>query len=76
MIPRFYEFMLPVLRQLADGEPRHWRRLRDGCAEAFRLSEDDLAEQLPSGQSRVDDRVSWANSYLYQAGSSLPIRPR
>ncbi|MGH3520242.1 MAG: winged helix-turn-helix domain-containing protein [Haloechinothrix sp.] len=73
-VPKFYEFILPLLRQLADGEPRHWRPLRDGCVREFQLADADLAEHLPSGQSRVDNRVLWANSYLLQAG--LVDRPR
>lgn len=73
-VPKFYEFMLPILQKLGDGEPRHWRELRDHCATEFKLSEDDLAELNPSGQPRLDNRVQWANTYLFQA--RLVDRPR
>ncbi|MET7517648.1 restriction endonuclease [Streptomyces sp. NPDC005480] len=67
-VPKFYEFMLPILRQLTDGEPRHWRELRDKCVAEFGLSEEDQVEATPGGQPRLDNRVLWANTYLFQAG--------
>jgi restriction system protein len=73
-VPKFYEFMLPILQMLGDGEPRHWRELRDHCAAQLKLSEDDLAELNASGHPRLDNRVQWANTYLFQA--RLVDRPR
>lgn len=73
-VPKFHEFMLPILRQLSDGEPRHWRYLREGCVDEFELTEDDLSEEISSGMSRVDSRILWANTYMFQAG--LVERPR
>lgn len=67
-VPKWHELTLPILRQLADGQPRHWRELRDGCAAEFGLTDEDRAEQIPSGQSRLDNRVIWANSHMSQAG--------
>lgn len=73
-VPKFHEFMLPVLRQLDDGAPRHWRDLRKRCIDEFQLTDADLAEEISSGMSRVDSRILWANTYLFQAG--LLDRPR
>ncbi|MGW1718022.1 restriction endonuclease [Streptomyces sp. NPDC002156] len=67
-VPRFYEFMLPILHHLADGEPRHWRDLREKCVGEFGLSEQDRLEATPGGRPRLDNRVLWANTYLFQAG--------
>lgn len=73
-VPTWDELTLPVLRQLADGQARHWRELRDGFVEEFGLSEADCAEVIPSGERRLDNRVQWANAHMYQAG--LLERPR
>lgn len=44
-------------------------------AAKFGLSEDELAERLPSGLARTfDNRVGWAATYLYRVG--LLARPR
>lgn len=67
-VPKFNEFMLPVLRQLSDGQPRHWRELREGCIAEFGLTEEALVEETAGGKSRVDDRVLWSTTYLFQAG--------
>lgn len=73
-VPKFYEFMLPILRRLGDGQPRHWRDLQKGCVADFQLTDADLSEEISSGMSRVDSRVLWANTYMFQAG--LVDRPR
>ncbi|NGO47420.1 winged helix-turn-helix domain-containing protein [Streptomyces ureilyticus] len=72
-VPRFYEFTLPILRRLAGGEPKHWRELRDECIGEFGLSEQDRLEATPGGSTRLDTRVLWANTHLFQAG--LVSRP-
>ncbi|MFD7603171.1 restriction endonuclease [Streptomyces mirabilis] len=72
-VPRFYEFTLPILRHLAEGEPRHWRELREKCIGEFELSEQDRLEATPGGSTRLDTRVLWANTHLFQAG--LVSRP-
>ncbi|MFI2350357.1 restriction endonuclease [Streptomyces sp. NPDC019443] len=73
-VPKFHQFMLPILRHLGDGEPRHWRELREKCVAEFGLSDEDRVEATPGGRQRLDNRVLWANTYLFQAG--LVHRPR
>ncbi|MGH3735146.1 MAG: restriction endonuclease [Micromonosporaceae bacterium] len=73
-VPKFDEFMLPILRHLSDSKPRHWRELRDACVREFAISDEDQAERIGSGEPRVDNRVQWATAYLFQAG--LVDRPR
>ena len=68
-IPTHEEAMLPALRTLADGQPRHRRKLAEIMADHFALTEDDRAKMLPSGKQPVFwSRSGWALSYLKQAG--------
>ena len=43
-------------------------------AEQLGLTPEDLDEVLPSGEQRVQDRLSWALSHLFQAGAL--VRPQ
>jgi len=68
-VPDFQTFMLPVLREFADGAEHVYKNVRDRVAVALRLSPEDLADRIPSGKkTRADDRASWAHVYLKQAG--------
>jgi restriction system protein len=67
-IPDYQTLMLPVLRHSAKGEVRIGDVVETLAAE-FKLSDDDLAELIPSGkQTTFSNRVHWAKSYLKQAG--------
>src|SRR4051794_4229129 len=69
-IPRYEEFMLPMLRLLADGETQHVSALRDVLADQFNLSEADRQILQPSGKTRLfDNRVAWARTDLGMAGA-------
>lgn len=68
-IPDFQTLMLPLLRHCADGAEHSKRDAVPALAKEFKLTEDDLAELLPTGrQGRFDNRVGWAKSHLKQAG--------
>lgn len=68
-IPDFQTLMLPVLKCTSDGEHHQIREIRDLCAQRFRLTPEEKEEMLPSGrQSRFDNRVHWATTYLRKAG--------
>jgi restriction system protein len=68
-VPDFQTFMLPVMREFADGAEHAYKNVRERVAAALRLSAEDLADRIPSGKkTRVDDRASWAHVYLKQAG--------
>ena len=75
-VPDFQTLMLPVLRLHRDGNEHPLRELNDLLAKEFRLTEDELAESLPSGRaSRFANRVGWARTYLTKAGLlNLPSR--
>lgn len=67
--------MRPALACLEDGEVRTTRSVRETLAALYELSEADTTHMLPSGRARTfDNRVSWALTYLSQAG--LIERPR
>jgi len=68
-IPDFQTLMLPLLRRTADGTEHRLADLRRELALEFRLSEEDVAELLPSGrQTTFDNRVGWARTFLGKAG--------
>ena len=62
-MPTWDQFMAPMLRVLSDGATRRLRELRELVA-AEALTPDQRAEVLPSGESKSDNRIGWAASYL------------
>jgi len=66
-VPPFAAFWLPLLRTVADGKVWTGSELADVLADEFRLSPVDRADQIPSGRTRVLDRVLWTITYLRQA---------
>jgi len=67
-VPDFQSFFKPFLEVAADGAEHSLKEARERIATAFNLSEDDLAEILPSGtQTRFDNRVAWTKSYFVHA---------
>lgn len=68
-VPKFFEFFEEFLRAIEDGELHTAKEVRQILSLHMRLSEEDLAEVLPSGkQSKFDNRVAWARTYLDKAG--------
>lgn len=68
-IPDFQTIMRPLLENLADGEIRRNRETNDHLAQHFQLTEDELAEMLPSGYARLfENRIGWAKTHLKGAG--------
>ncbi len=73
-IPDYQTLMLPVLKQSAAGEVRIGDVV-DTLSDEFQLSDDELAELIPSGnQTTFSNRVHWAKTYLKQAGLIEPTR--
>jgi restriction system protein len=74
-VPDFQTLMRPLLQQYAGGDEKQIADARAELAREFDLSDEDLAEQLPSGLARTfDNRVGWAATYLHRTG--LLARPR
>ncbi len=64
-----------MLTQLQDGHPRAISDVRSALAMEFELTDEDLAEELPSGRAKTfHNRVGWATTHLYRTG--LLTRPR
>jgi restriction system protein len=67
-IPNYQQAMIPVLRALADGKPRHRREITEAVADVCNLTASERQEMLPSGNSTIIlSRVGWALSYMKQA---------
>ncbi len=67
--------MLPLLRQLADGQVRVLRDVVGDLATEFQLTDEERTQLLPSGGTLTfASRVSWAKTYMKKAG--LLIQPK
>lgn len=68
-IPKFYDFILPLLSLCADGKERTVSGAAESIADHFKLSDSDRRLRLPSGQSTyIENRTGWARTYLKKAG--------
>jgi restriction system protein len=69
MVPTYEQIMLPLLKNIANGEEHELNETIEELANHFKLSEEDLKELLPSGLQPVfRNRVGWARTYLKKAG--------
>jgi len=74
-IPDFQTLMRPLLVAMQDGQDHPIKQVRAQLAAEFNLSDDELAELLPSGRAKTfSNRVGWATTYLYRTG--LLERPK
>lgn len=74
-VPDFQTLMRPLLEEYASNGERAISDVREALSEKFELTEEELAERLPSGLARTfNNRVGWAATYLYRVG--LLVRPR
>jgi restriction system protein len=68
-IPGFQDLMLPLVRLASDGDEHSIRTAIDELADELQLTEDELADLLPSGRQRTfHNRVHWAKTFLTKAG--------
>ena len=68
-VPKFFEFFEAFLKAVSDGELHSAKDVRNNITNSMKLTEEDLAEMLPSGTQRTfDNRVAWARTYLDKAG--------
>lgn len=67
-VPDFQSLMRPVLQALAAGQAMRSAELRTSLIEQFKLTDEELAGRMASGQSILTNRVAWTLSYLYRAG--------
>ncbi len=68
-VPKYDEFMLPLLEYASDGKIHAISDARKALADYFQLTEEERKERLPSGRITVlANRVHWAKTYLKHAG--------
>ena len=68
-VAAFNDYLLPVLKYMGDGAEHTVSELTEAMAKHFVLSDEDLAQLLPSGaQTRHQNRVYWGRTYLTKAG--------
>lgn len=67
-VPKYDEFMPTIIKFLGDGKTHSIKEITDYCAVEFKLSDEDRAETISSGQSKLVNRVGWAKTYLKKAG--------
>ena len=67
-IPTYDQFLLPLLRLVADGIEHLFSDITETLADQFRLTEEDKMTLLPSGsQTVLKNRIGWAKTYLTKA---------
>lgn len=68
-VPEYQAFMLPLLQLGSDQKEHAVSESYDTLAAQFDLTESERDDMLPSGrQSRFENRVGWARTYLKKAG--------
>ncbi len=67
-VPDFQSFFKPLLEISSDNNEHSLSEARSIIAKQMQLPDADLKELLPSGnQTKFENRVAWAKSYLIQA---------
>ena len=67
-IPKYNEFMKPMLDFLADGNIHKTKELHLVLAKHFNLSDEEMTMRVTSGKTLTyKSRIGWAASYLLQA---------
>ena len=67
-IPKYHEFMKPILILLGDETPHKRSDMYEKFVLQFHLTEEEKEEWLPSGKQKVyKNRIGWALTYLKKA---------
>lgn len=67
-LPQWHGFVDPVLRIMSDGMIRRNAQIRAAVADRLKLSGEDLAEVMSSGEARWANRINWAVFDSMKAG--------
>lgn len=73
-IPTHDKLILPFLQILVDRKEHEITEIRNILANEFNLTDNDLAEEIPSGGKKFAGRVGWARTYL--KGAKLIDSPK
>jgi restriction system protein len=69
MVPKFDSFMYPALEYLKDGQVRTNKEIYAHLRNVFKLTDEDMDEKVEKGgTSRAIGNMSWALTFLFQAG--------
>lgn len=67
-VPDFQTMMLPFLKFASDSKEHSNSEVSAFLAQHFNLSEDEIAERIPSGlETKIKNRVSWISTHLKKA---------
>ena len=72
-VPDFQTLMLPLLKLVSDDRQHALAEVVEQMTKDFQLSDDDQAGLLPSGQTRLYNRIGWATTFLKKAACSSPL---
>lgn len=67
-IPKFNEFMMPMMTWLSDGKSRHYKEFSEVALKKFNITPEEQNIILNSGQPLFENRYGWAKTYLHKAG--------
>lgn len=67
-IPTHEEMYPHILKVMDDGQVRSVRQIREDVTALCHFTEEQLAERVSSGGSKVHDRISWGVTYLHRGG--------
>lgn len=74
-IPKWHEFMSPILSSMADGEQRDRHAIAELASDAAGVTDEERLIILTTGQPKYANRIGWALSHLTLAGAlDRPIR--
>lgn len=68
-IPKWHEFMAPILRVMEDGGVRDRSQITEEAAADVGITAEERAVTLTTGQPKYANRVGWAISHLTKAGA-------
>lgn len=74
-VPDFQTLMLPLLKLAGDRQQHTLTEAVEQLVQEFQLSDEDRAQLLQSGQTRLYNRVGWTITYLKKAGLLRAVGP-
>lgn len=66
-IPKYDELMIPVLEVLSDDKEHSITEIVDILGKKYKLTDEELSAEIPSGGKLFYGRVGWARTYLKAA---------
>lgn len=67
-LPKFQEFMLPILVFLKDDKEKHRKDIRNFLIDYFHITDSELKALINSGRTtKFKNRTGWALTYLKHA---------